>query len=265
MLESFLHARDTFLKPDGALFPSHGTIHLAPFTDAGLWSETKGKVRFWEQQQFYGVDLSPLASDAQKEIFAMPVVGTFDVRALVGPESPGGFTIDFSRITMDDLKNFEIPIDWRATYTGIIHGIAGWFDLDFVPPAGTPEAVPSRMTTAPNAERTHWQQVRFLLEDPLAVNAGQHLRGHLRCVVNKHRSYTITAELMLGISSDGTAVFRSGKWELQEQTYNYQLPSAISNEDYRPEYNCLYPSSSMEGLEADGAGIDWTGMEVTSV
>ncbi|RUS34132.1 S-adenosyl-L-methionine-dependent methyltransferase [Jimgerdemannia flammicorona] len=47
MLESFIHARDHYLKPGGALFPSKGVIYLAPFTDAGLWSETMGKARFW--------------------------------------------------------------------------------------------------------------------------------------------------------------------------------------------------------------------------
>ena len=28
-----------------------------------------GKARFWEQQSFYGVDLSPLSKDAKDEMF----------------------------------------------------------------------------------------------------------------------------------------------------------------------------------------------------
>lgn len=47
MLESYIYARDHYLKPGGALFPSRGNIYLAPFTDAVLWSETMGKARFW--------------------------------------------------------------------------------------------------------------------------------------------------------------------------------------------------------------------------
>jgi histone-arginine methyltransferase CARM1 len=68
-LESFLYARDVYLKPGGTLFPSAGSIHLAPFTDAALWSETMGKARFWEQHSFYGVDLSALFGDAKDEMF----------------------------------------------------------------------------------------------------------------------------------------------------------------------------------------------------
>ncbi|CAG8449769.1 1911_t:CDS:2 [Diversispora eburnea] len=69
MLESYLYARDTFLKPGGTLFPSTGSISLAPFTDAALWSETMSKARFWEQNSFYGVDLSALYGDAKDEMF----------------------------------------------------------------------------------------------------------------------------------------------------------------------------------------------------
>lgn len=75
MLESFIYARDTFLKPGGKLLPDAGTIYLSPFTDAALWTQTMSKVRFWETKNFMGVDFSPLARDARDEIFGQPVVG----------------------------------------------------------------------------------------------------------------------------------------------------------------------------------------------
>ncbi len=55
---------------------------------------------------------------------------------------------------MENLKTFTIPFTWSFPYTGVVHGIAGWFDIDL---AGF------NLSTAPSAERTHWQQVRFLL------------------------------------------------------------------------------------------------------
>jgi histone-arginine methyltransferase CARM1 len=73
-LESYLYARDHYLKPGGTLFPSTGSIFLAPFTDAGLWSETMGKARFWEQQSFYGVDLTAVYADAKDEMFGKCIV-----------------------------------------------------------------------------------------------------------------------------------------------------------------------------------------------
>jgi histone-arginine methyltransferase CARM1 len=58
MLESYLVARDKYLKPGGAMVPASGNIFLAPFSDPSLWTLTNGKVRFWEQKDFYGVDFS---------------------------------------------------------------------------------------------------------------------------------------------------------------------------------------------------------------
>ncbi|KAJ2793955.1 hypothetical protein H4R21_005692, partial [Coemansia helicoidea] len=49
MIESFIYARDKFLRPGGAMLPSSGTIHLAPLSDAELWNETITKARFWQQ------------------------------------------------------------------------------------------------------------------------------------------------------------------------------------------------------------------------
>src|ERR1043165_9546291 len=98
----------------------------------------------------------------------MPVVGGFDPRTLIAPSNPGGYIVDFYTITLEELQDFTIPFIWQASYTGIIHGIAGWFDLQFSPPATIQNGNPITMTTNPTAERTHWQQVSFLLKEPLA-------------------------------------------------------------------------------------------------
>ncbi len=54
MLESYIHARDHYLKPGGHMLPSTGTIHLAPFSDGALWLETMQKARWWQQPDFFG-------------------------------------------------------------------------------------------------------------------------------------------------------------------------------------------------------------------
>eukprot|EP00835_Amoeboradix_gromovi_P006931 NODE_948_length_2832_cov_0.151482.p1 type:complete len:221 gc:universal NODE_948_length_2832_cov_0.151482:1585-923(-) len=64
MIESFLYARDHFLKSGGVVLPNKSIMYFAPFTDATLFSETIQKARFWENKNFYNVDLSPLAKDA---------------------------------------------------------------------------------------------------------------------------------------------------------------------------------------------------------
>lgn len=191
----------------------------------------------------------------------MPVVGHFDHRSLLyTPSSSSGYDVDFTTISLQELQDFTVPISWSLLYTGLIHGVAGWFDLAFIPPVAPPTTPPGayvEMSTGPAAERTHWQQVRFLFKEPLGVNAGQRIQGWMRCVVNDMRSYTVTVELVvseMGVeladpasatAEDGDAqvphpLRRRGTWQLHEQTYNYNYAPAFAGQDYRPEYSCLY-------------------------
>lgn len=175
-------------------------------------------------------------------MFGMPVVGTFDHRTLMASSVYSSHLVDFTTITNEDLIKFSIPIEWKAKYTGLVHGIAGWFDLSFIPPTGQGQIVD--MSTGPEAERTHWQQVRFLFQEPLAVNCGQIIIGKMSCVVNDHRSYTIKADITTESTLPPTTTLRSpfsrhGKWQLHEQTYNYSY-GAWPNPEFKPEHNGLY-------------------------
>ncbi|KAI8819454.1 S-adenosyl-L-methionine-dependent methyltransferase [Fimicolochytrium jonesii] len=246
MIESYLVARDRFLKPGGAMIPSNGNIYLAPFTDANLWTQTMAKVRFWEQSNFYGVDFSPLAQDARDEVFGQPVVGCFDSRILLA--QPVSHFVDFMTITIAELQNIVIPFTWKVPFTALIHGIAGWFDINL---GGM------ILNTGPYAERTHWQQVRFLLKEPLAVNAFETVKGWMRLTVNMSRSYDIVAEIVTGdetptsdpadITAEGAGDERAtpvgygkrrGAWALHEQTYVYGADLDYSK--VRPEFLAMY-------------------------
>ncbi|KAI9312518.1 S-adenosyl-L-methionine-dependent methyltransferase [Dichotomocladium elegans] len=250
-----------------------GTIYLAPFTDATLWSETMAKARFWEQTSFYGINLTSLYKDAREEMFGMPVVGHFDNRNLIAtPTLLDSYPVDFSTVTLKELQDMTMPFNWVAGYTGLMHGVAGWFDLTFAPPPYDSSSSSSNdhtnvsnttveMSTSPAAERTHWQQVRFLFREPLAVNATQSIRGWMRAIVNDMRSYTIYVEVVVGdnaeLSDPATidlATFgrettdehplrRRGRWELHEQTYNYSFTPGMVV-DHKPEYSCLYQPES---------------------
>ncbi|TPX44674.1 hypothetical protein SeLEV6574_g04358 [Synchytrium endobioticum] len=256
MIESYLIARDRYLKPGGVMIPSAGNIYVAPFSDATLWTQTMAKVRFWEQPNFYGVDLSSLTRDAMDEIFGQPVVGNFDHRILFAQANC--FNVNLKTITVKELQDFVIPISWSPPFTGLIHGIASWFDINL---GGY------ILSTAPNAERTHWQQVRFLLKEPLAVNAFETVQGWLKCTVNEMRSYTLQCELVIGdplssqndpdsesVPPSSAAVpppnakhnpsdprrRRQCEWHLHEQTYNYSY-DAFTQDYSKPEFICLYP------------------------
>ncbi len=44
MLESYVAARDRFLKPSGKMFPGTGTIYVSPISDDALYAEQMAKV-----------------------------------------------------------------------------------------------------------------------------------------------------------------------------------------------------------------------------
>lgn len=69
MLESYLYARDHFLKPGGKMFPAVGRIHLAAFCDPVLHTELANKGLFWTCNNFYGVDLTPVYEPAACSFF----------------------------------------------------------------------------------------------------------------------------------------------------------------------------------------------------
>ena len=269
MCESFLDARDRFLAPGGSVFPSAGTICLAPFEDKQLWNDTANKAKWWLNSNFYGVDVSPFASLAFEENFASPVVGVFAPQCLLSVSSD--YVIDFASISKQELKEFTIPVEWTFTNAAIVHGLGGWFDLHFnsqsSPPASDTDATMSEpntasnamsleaalntiqsasastdaalttlptidtsssttfMTTSPYAEPTHWQQVRFLLPEPLAVNRNQKITGSIHCKVNDQRSYTMTALLRVhspdATWSDSPITTRKQVWRLDRQTYSW--------------------------------------------
>ncbi|SJX60941.1 related to HMT1-hnRNP arginine N-methyltransferase [Sporisorium reilianum f. sp. reilianum] len=293
MCESFLDARDRYLAPGGSVFPSAGTICLAPFEDKQLWNDTANKAKWWLNSNFYGVDVSPFAALAFEENFGSPVVGVFAPQCLLSVSSD--YVIDFASITKAQLQEFTVPVEWTFANAAIVHGLGGWFDLHFnsqasteasdtdttmgdananaaangmsleaaldtlrsasasasaasgsgsasnttsmdavlttlltIDSTATTPATPAAanfMSTSPYAEPTHWQQVRFLLPEPLAVNRGQKICGSVHCKVNDQRSYTMTALLRLqnpdGTSADTPITTRKAVWRLDRQTYSW--------------------------------------------
>lgn len=183
MLESYLHAKN-WLKPKGMMFPTQGDIHLAPFTDEQLYMEHHARSNFWNQRSFYGVNLSGLHSSAVDEFYRQPIVDTFEMQILMARSVK--YTINFLEAKEEDLHRLEIPFVFKLLQSGLIHGLAFWFDVAFVG---------SRMTvwlsTAPNEPLTHWYQVRCLLQTPLFAKMGQTLSGRVHLIANKRQSYDI--------------------------------------------------------------------------
>lgn len=108
MLESYIYARDRHLKPGGLMFPSQGRIYVAAFSDYILHAEIASKAGFWQQESFYGVDLTCLAGPAARGYFTQAVVDQIPSNVLVSNTAVHAF--DFLSCTDDDLQDFTIPL-----------------------------------------------------------------------------------------------------------------------------------------------------------
>ena len=204
-------ARERFLRPGGRMMPTTGTILVQPITDGHLWQEQEAKASFWRCADFHGVDLTPLHEDALEEYFSQAVVGYFAPESAL-TNAAAAYTFDFRTCGVADLRTFTIPVDFRITKTGILHGLGCWFDTSF---DGSVEKVV--LSTAPHAPGTHWYQSRLLLRRPIAVNATQRVTGSLAFAVNDRLSYDITIALKLeGSDIETTQVIR-----LDDQMYHY--------------------------------------------
>lgn len=166
MLESYIIARERFLKPGGLLYPSSGSMFFGPITDDALYREQLSKIDFWKNQNFFGIDLSSTLVRAYDEYFSQPVVGTFPITNLLS-QYRTVHSIDFATVTCDELKKFTIPFSFKIDQTGIMHGLGSWFDIFF---NGSNKNI--ILSTSPELPTTHWYQCRLMLSEPIAVNKG---------------------------------------------------------------------------------------------
>ncbi|KAL3505736.1 hypothetical protein ACH5RR_031118 [Cinchona calisaya] len=234
MLESYVIARDRFLIPNGKMFPTVGRIHMAPFSDECLYIEIANKGLFWQQQNYYGVNLTSLHGSAFQGYFSQPVVDAFDPRLLVAPAI--SHVINFTSIKEEELYDIDIPLKFISSVGTRIHGLACWFDVLF-----NGSTVQRWLSTAPGAPTTHWYQLRCVLAQPLYVMPGQEITGQLHLVAHTAQSYTIHLTLSTkmwgpGAEQGGILQTSSGKLDLKEPYYRMSQPQVYPvAQDQQPQ------------------------------
>ena len=62
--------------------------------------------------------------------------------------------IDFGSAEETDLHRIEIPLEFHMLTSGMVHGLAFWFDVAFIGSGAT-----VWLSTAPTEALTHWYQV----------------------------------------------------------------------------------------------------------
>eukprot|EP00884_Botryococcus_braunii_P002684 jgi/Botrbrau1/12416/Bobra.0229s0012.1 len=223
MLETYLYARDHFLKPGGLMFPNLGRIHVAGFCDEVLHMEVGGKATFWTAPNYYGVDLRVLHKPAVQSYYSQVVVDAFDPNILVTGFASREF--NFNTIREEELHRISMPLNLPVAVNGVtrVHGLACWFDVQF---KGTLEE--TWLSTAPGQPTTHWFQLRCVLAEPLQVWPGCVLTGEFRLEAHNRQSYDIFLNLMAPpVVQGGPPQQSHGKFDLKDPYYR-QLNSWVA-------------------------------------
>jgi len=212
MMESLLWARDHWLKPDGVLFPSHGSIYLAPVCIDQLYGE---KVEFWKN--VYDVDMSVLIPFAKRCAFEKPIIDkpvTGDA-VLATPILIRSFDLKTVPMTQPYDKTV-VPFFFKATRTGKMHGFVAWFDVLFKNGENDPNVV--TLSTSPNHKDTHWHQDLFIMDEPIEIQEGHTIKGIIR--------YQRNPELLRHLIIDISVVFVELHKTMSKKFYLWGVDSA---------------------------------------
>jgi protein arginine N-methyltransferase 3 len=207
MLDSVLRARDTYLKPEGILVPSHCNIRLAPIADAEWVAQSTGE-NFWKD--VYGFNFTPMIPGG---LLNTHEIGVFDVpeKALCG--SASSHLLEMKTVSVQDLS-FKVPL--RMTLdrdVQSLEAVAIWFDTLFIHSTSTQDVksvdsiewgkngIPGLgFSTGPTNTPTHWHQAVLLLDAEVAqrqkFTKGTVLEGTLQYAKEKgdDRGITVTVE-----------------------------------------------------------------------
>eukprot|EP00347_Sterkiella_histriomuscorum_P014659 403360038 len=239
MLETYVIAREKFLKPNGKMFPATSHLCIMPFYDEAVHLEQQNKCTFWDNKNFYGLDLSCLKEKALQEKLSQPLIDTYDPRKNLC-ENPDRMIFDFETCSLQDLQEIDFFFKHRMDKTGLIHGYALYFDAIF---KGSEQYV--TLQTGPFSPPTHWYQTRLLLKEPLGVNKGQLVQGYLKMRANKEQTFDVSIDVqipILNINSVNTFDMKDPEYRGVYQNY-YDQYNTTNQQQNQQQY---YPQGNQQ-------------------
>ncbi|ETV88526.1 hypothetical protein H257_00096 [Aphanomyces astaci] len=193
MFDSVLLARDRWLKPGGALYPSHATMYVAPLgleqTALKRFNEFSNAMDDWtlfvsETKDQWGVDMSCLgnAFREEQEQFSLKTSQFVELSAedVIGDEASIKY-LDLNKCTLEDVASVQSDFSITFTSTTRFGALGGWFDVDFHGSAENPAVSKVTLSTSPYVQTTHWGQQAFPLS-PIQVCEGDIVKGKIDVV-----------------------------------------------------------------------------------
>lgn len=162
IIETMNDARKRFLKRGGVVIPGKLEQFVAPVVSDRFWRE----LSLWDDVG-YGLDFGVAKAMSCNNIY----VRDLKPGELLADGRSGAKwdQIDFARENKPGRKG---EASWRVEQQATIYGFATWWVAELVPGV--------RLSTAPDAPRTHWEQLYFPLINPIKLAARETVSVSLR-------------------------------------------------------------------------------------
>ncbi|XP_020101055.1 protein arginine N-methyltransferase PRMT10 isoform X1 [Ananas comosus] len=185
MFDSVICARDRWLRPDGAMYPSHARMWVAPIR-SGLGDQKiddfEREMNEWhnfvdETEAHYGVNMNALTkayrAEHEKYYLKTSMWSNVHPNQIVGTAAVIK-EIDCLTATVDEIRSVMAQVTMPIIMDRArVSAFAGWFDVHFRGSTQNPAMHEIELTTAPSEDfGTHWGQQVFLLHPPIRANEG---------------------------------------------------------------------------------------------
>lgn len=181
MIQTYLIAKEKWLKPNGMMFPESAHLYIAPLQMDFLHQEMIAKNESWlSKENFYNLDLSSIFENAKIAENARIIVDQIPVDCVL--KKPESYYFDFKQMGPDDIKDILFNFKFSTTNELSYNALGMWFDVNF-PALASGESI--CLSTAPNKPLTHWYQSIFLLPKEYGGNINFEMQLH----TNHSRTY----------------------------------------------------------------------------
>jgi protein arginine N-methyltransferase 1 len=162
IIDTMADAQRRHLKDGGVMIPARIRQLAVPVISDRIHRE----LVVWDDVGF-GIDLA----DARKMSLNNAYVRSFAASELL---DAGAAAKVWDTVTLgsDARSNRKGEVSWTLETAQTVYGFAYWWDAELI------EGV--TLSTAPDAPRTHWEQLYFPLETPMTVAAGESVLVTLR-------------------------------------------------------------------------------------
>jgi len=235
MLDSVIFARDKWLKPGGALYPSHARMYISTILRDeeanGKYEDYKRAMQDWDRfapkiLNRFGVDMSVLGNDFEKEhsdYYLCSSVWCELKPSELLTNSQQILSLDCNTCTLEDFKSVHFaynlnivnknssggggpkPNPGRGRGSGNprpitphppkLAGFAGWFEVDFVGSKQNPAPMKVTLSTAPHVGYTHWGQQCFFLHPSVPTQDADKVEGNISIVRRKDNQRLMNVEI----------------------------------------------------------------------